>query len=221
MKVSNLYISQFKRKCEIEVGENYNLPKTEHLNAVDDEAQERIQLTWKITENGNITAAFKVEKDDEFPDLPRFGVRMFLNQRFDEVSYFGMGPQESYRDKHQAASHGLYHSKVCDLHEDYIKPQENGSHFDCDYVEVTDRQAGLAVAAEQAFSFNASKYTQEELERAAHNYELEESDSTVLCIDYAMNGIGSNSCGPVVSDVYRFDEERFQFQFKLVPFGER
>lgn len=104
----------------------------------------------------------KVKKDAEFPDLPRFGIRLFLNERFDEVSYFGMGPQESYRDKHQAASYGLYCSKVCDLHEDYIKPQENGSHFDCDYVEVTDGQAGLAVAAEQAFSFNASKYTQED-----------------------------------------------------------
>lgn len=76
-----------------------------------------------------------------------------------------------YRDKHRAASYGLYRSKVCDLHEDYIKPQENGSHFDCDYVKVTDGQAGLAVAAEQAFSFNTSKYTQEELEQAAHNYD--------------------------------------------------
>ncbi len=132
-----------------------------------------------------------------------------------------MGPQESYRDKHQAAGHGLYRSKVCDLHEDYIKPQENGSHFDCDYVEVTDGQAGLAVAAEQAFSFNASKYTQEELERAAHNYELEGSDSTVLCIDYALNGIGSNSCGPVVSDAYRFQEDAFTFEFTMVPFGKR
>lgn len=152
-----------------------------------------IQLTWKITEGGDIIASLEVTKDNEFPDLPRFGVRMFLNQRFDEVSYFGMGPQESYRDKHQAASHGLYRSKVCDLHEDYIKPQENGSHYDCDYVEVTDGQCGLVVADEQAFSFNASKHTQEELERAAHNYELEESDSMVLCIDYALNGIGSNS----------------------------
>lgn len=30
LKVSNLYISQVKRKCGIEVGENYNLPKTEN-----------------------------------------------------------------------------------------------------------------------------------------------------------------------------------------------
>ena len=30
LKVSSLYISQIKRKCGIEVGENYNLPKTEN-----------------------------------------------------------------------------------------------------------------------------------------------------------------------------------------------
>ena len=30
LKVSNLYISQVKRKCGIEVGENYNLPKSEN-----------------------------------------------------------------------------------------------------------------------------------------------------------------------------------------------
>ena len=50
------------------------------------------------------------------------------------------------------------------------------------------------------------------------NYELKESDSTVFCMDYAMNGIGSNSCGPDVLDKYRFAEEAFQFQFELIPF---
>ena len=52
----------------------------------------------------------------------------------------------------------------------------------------------------------------------AHNYELIESDSTVLCIDYALNGIGSNSCGPEVLAAYRFDEKEFQFGFTLVPY---
>ena len=61
-------------------------------------------------------------------------------------------------------------------------------------------------------------FIQEELERVSHNYELKESDSTVFCMDYAMNGIGSNSCGPDVMDKYRFDEEAFQFQFELIPF---
>ena len=177
-----------------------------------------VEITWTIDGNGGITSKLNVKKNDEFPDLPRFGVRLFLNNKLENVSYFGMGPYESYRDKHQATSHGLYRAKVREMHEDYIKPQENGSHFDCDYVELTNGQFGLAAASEKTFTFNASVYTQEELENAKHNYELVESESTVLCIDYAQNGIGSNSCGPVVMDEYRFDDVAFEFQFKLVPF---
>ncbi len=70
-----------------------------------------------------------------------------------------MGPQESYRDKHQGAYHALFRTKINDLHEDYIRPQENGSHFDCDYVVFSAAQFGIAAAAEKPFSFNASCYT--------------------------------------------------------------
>ena len=84
-------------------------------------------------------------------------------------------------------------------------------------MEVTNAQFGIAVVSEQTFSFQASVYTQEMLEQAAHNYELEEADSTVLCVDYALNGIGSNSCGPEVLDKYRFDDTVFRFRFELVP----
>ena len=175
-------------------------------------------ITWKIDCDGAITSYIQVVKDDEFPDLPRFGLRLFLNKKLENVSYFGMGPHESYRDKHRSTSHGLYRAKVSELHEDYIMPQENSSHFDCDQVEIANGQFGIAAASEKTFSFNASVYTQEELERAAHNYELEESESTVLCLDYALTGIGSNSCGPVVTDQYRFDDVAFDFNIKLVPF---
>ncbi len=177
-----------------------------------------IEIVWSIDGNGGIASSMKVVKNDEFPELPRFGVRLFLNNRLENVSYYGMGPYESYRDKHRAASHGLYHAKVDEMHEDYIKPQENGSRYDCDFVELANSQFGLAAASEKPFSFNASVYTQEELENAAHNYQLVKSDSTVLCLDYALNGIGSNSCGPVVMDAYRFDDVVFEFRFKLVPF---
>ena len=177
-----------------------------------------VMIAWKIDDIGRIDADIAVTKDDEFPDLPRFGVRMFLDKKLTDARYFGMGPQESYRDKHQAASHGLYRANVGDLHEDYIRPQENGSHYDCEYVELNNSRYGIVVSAENAFSFNASYYTQEELEKKTHNYELTESDSVVFCVDYALNGIGSNSCGPVVLDQYRFDDVLFQFQFTLVPY---
>ena len=177
-----------------------------------------VTITWKIDASGKIDADIEAAKDREFPDLPRFGVRMFLDKKLSDARYFGMGPQESYRDKHQAASHGLYRANVRDLHEDYIRPQENGSHYDCGYVELNNSRYGMAAFSESTFSFNASYYTQEELEKKTHNYELAESDSVVLCVDYALNGIGSNSCGPVVLDQYRFNDVLFRFQFTLVPY---
>ena len=177
-----------------------------------------VTITWKIDATGKIDADIEATKDGEFPDLPRFGVRMFLDKKLSDARYFGMGPQESYRDKHQAASHGLYRANVSDLHEDYIRPQENGSHYDCGYVELNNSRYGMAAFSESTFSFNASYYTQEELEKKTHNYELAESDSVVLCVDYALNGIGSNSCGPVVLDQYRFNDVLFRFQFTLVPY---
>ena len=177
-----------------------------------------VKITWTIDAAGKIDATIEATKDGEFPDLPRFGVRMFLDKKLADIRYFGMGPQESYRDKHQAASHGLYWANVGDLHEDYIRPQENGSHYDCEYVELNNSRYGIVASAEKAFSFNASYYTQEELEKKTHNYELIESDSVVFCVDYALNGIGSNSCGPVVLDQYRFDDVLFRFQFTLIPY---
>ena len=177
-----------------------------------------VTITWKIDASGKIDADIEATKDGEFPDLPRFGVRMFLDKKLSDARYFGMGPQESYRDKHQAASHGLYRANVRDLHEDYIRPQENGSHYDCGYVELNNSRYGMAAFSESTFSFNASYYTQEELEKKTHNYELAESDSVVLCVDYALNGIGSNSCGPVVLDQYRFNDILFRFRFTLVPY---
>ena len=193
---------------------------TSHASVVAETVQKilDVTITWKIEAAGKIDADIAVTKDDEFPDLPRFGVRMFLDKKLSAVRYFGMGPQESYCDKHQAASHGLYHANVDDLHEDYIRPQENGSHYDCEYVELNNSRYGIVASAEKAFSFNASYYTQEELEKKTHNYELTESDSVVFCVDYALNGIGSNSCGPVVLDQYRFDDVLFRFQFTLIPY---
>ena len=193
---------------------------TSHASVVAETVQKilDVTITWKIEAAGKIDADIAVTKDDEFPDLPRFGVRMFLDKKLSAVRYFGMGPQESYCDKHQAASHGLYRADVGDLHEDYIRPQENGSHYDCEYVELNNSRYGIVTSAEKAFSFNASYYTQEELEKKTHNYELIESDSVVFCVDYALNGIGSNSCGPVVLEQYRFDDVLFRFQFTLIPY---
>ena len=167
----------------------------------------RAEAVWTLDARGGIDVTFQVHRDMEFPELPRFGIRLFLNRKLDQVRYCGLGPYESYRDKCRAALYGQYDSSVQGLMEDYIRPQENGSHLGCDYVELTNEDFGLTAASRRPFSFQASVYPQEELERKAHNYELMPCGSTVLCLDYAQNGIGSNSCGPLVLKQYRLDRK--------------
>lgn len=173
---------------------------------------------WTIYENGEIDLSMSVTRHPEFPMLPRFGLRFFLDPDLVQVTYNGMGPMESYCDKHRAASHGIYSMTVEKLHEDYIRPQENGSHYDCSYVMIGGRDFGIAAFSEKEFSFNASIYTQEELTKKKHNYELVPDGNTVFCLDYAQSGIGSNSCGPELSGKYRLDEKAFDFHVRLIPY---
>ena len=80
----------------------------------------------------------------------------------------------------------------------------------------TDMSAhSITMTSAVPFSMNASPYTAEELTVATHNYELPESDKSVLCIDYRQNGIGSNSCGPELDEKYRFDEDEWEFGFTM------
>lgn len=185
----------------------------------------RINAEWTVSAEGTITSRMHVTKNSEFPMLPRFGVRMILKKDMRNVSYIGMGPYESYVDKHHASWHGAFSASINDMHEDYIMPQENGSHYDCSYVQIgslrendikTDMSAhSITATSTVPFSMNASPYTAEELTNAAHNYELPESGKSVLCIDYRQNGIGSNSCGPELDEKYRFDEDEWEFGFTM------
>lgn len=213
----------------------------------------RINAEWTVSAEGTITAGMHVTKNPEFPVLPRFGAGMILREDMQNINYIGMGPYESYIDKHHASWHGSFSASIDEMHEDYIMPQENGSHFDCSYVQISapgandgadknssdkNNSAGsssyqsicntqtastiaattahsIAVTSAVPFSMNASPYTAEELTNAAHNYELPESNKSVLCIDYRQNGIGSNSCGPELDEKYRFDEDEWEFGFTM------
>lgn len=178
-----------------------------------------IEAQWIVGFGGELEVVMKARRDTEFPQLPRFGLRLFLPKEFDRVSYCGLGPEENYEDKCRAASYGLYKSSVMDLHEDYIRPQENGSRQGCDYVMAEGCVRKLGAVSAKPFGFNASVYTQEELTEKTHNYELTPCGSTVLCLDYRQNGIGSASCGPDLLERYRLLEEEFTFDMKLIPMG--
>ena len=171
----------------------------------------------RIYGNGQTTMQFEIQIAEKRSYLPRFGLRLFMDRQFSDVEYYGYGECESYSDKHQASYKGIFRSPIDRMHEDYIRPQENSSHFGCEYAAIGNGKLRLKVTAEEDFSFNASVYTQEELADKAHNYELEESGYSVFCIDYKQSGVGSTSCGPALAEEYRLNEKEFSFCFCLSP----
>ena len=96
------------------------------------------QVSWKVSLSGKINMKLEATRNVEMPYLPRFGLRLFLDERMDQVEYFGYGPYENYSDKHQSSYLGLFRTDAETMHENYIRPQENGSRCGCRYVRYLD-----------------------------------------------------------------------------------
>lgn len=176
-----------------------------------------LKSTIQVYSSGQIRIQSNVKVADKRPYLPRFGLRLFMNNEFTDVEYYGYGGYESYSDKHRASYKGIFTQKIWEMHEDYIKPQENSSHFGCEYVKIGAKYLCLKFESEKDFSFNASEYSQEELSRKSHNYELDKSGYSILCVDYKQSGIGSASCGPYLLKEYQFNEKEFDLSFFITP----
>ena len=174
-----------------------------------------MDVVYTISPEGSLSIKCSVETSNKVTFLPRFGIRLFTPERFSLVEYFGYGPHESYIDKHQASYLGRFCTDISEMHEDYIRPQENSSHYGCRYMTVTDGETEVRFTAPEEFSFNASQYTQEELSSKRHNFELEKCGSSVICVDYKMAGVGSNSCGPALAEKYRLPLPELSAEFRI------
>ncbi len=148
--------------------------------------------------------------------LPRFGFDFKLKEGFEDVSYFGYGPYESYEDKRRASRLSMFKTTVKDNFEHYIKPQENGAHFGTRLAELSSAKAAITFFGKD-FSFSASNISTEALLNTAHDFELVPEKETTVIIDYRQSGVGSASCGPTLLPKYRLSEKEFTFSFKLLP----
>ncbi len=160
-----------------------------------------VKAQYTFTPDGRVRISASFEsKSNKLTFLPRFGLRMFVDKTFNRVSYYGYGPGESYIDKHRSSYIGRFESDIADMFEDYIRPQENSSHYGCEELVVMGDKHNIRVTGQ--FSFNASCYSQEELASKRHNYELCQNENNIICIDHAHAGVGTHSCGPELLDKY-------------------
>ena len=147
-------------------------------------------------------------------EFPRFGLEFAVDKAHETFSYVGFGPTESYADKHLATDYGYYESTARENYDrGYIRPQESGSHYACRFLQL---QNAFSVTAEAPFSCSVNPYTTRQLFATKHNFELEENEFVNVCVDLAMRGVGSNSCGPELDEKYeipREGENTFRFVF--------
>lgn len=175
-----------------------------------------LDVVYVVNGSGVLGIKCHMKATNKLTFLPRFGIRLFVPKSFDKVEYFGYGPGESYIDKHQASYLGNFQAKISEMYEPYVKPQENSSHYGCKYLNLVSDTMQVRFEAGKEFSFNASEYTQEELSAKRHNYELEKCEDNVICIDYKMAGVGSNSCGPMLAEKYRIELPELDAEFKMI-----
>jgi beta-galactosidase len=132
---------------------------------------------------------------------PRVGVRLDLPGNLTEASWFGTGPDESYPDTRQAARVGRFSAAIDDLVTRYSRPQESGHRAELRELAVADaegvrlRVRTAANAAGHRPGFTLRRHTPQQVDRAAHPYELPSSEQVYLFLDDAVHGIGSRSCG--------------------------
>ncbi|MEK8131222.1 glycoside hydrolase family 2 TIM barrel-domain containing protein [Paenibacillus filicis] len=196
----------------VEIAVSYSLGGYSRSPILHGEAQ------WRVEGNGAIVLNTQVKVRENVPFLPRFGLQLIMPPGNEEVEYFGYGPHESYIDKRHSAKRGKYLFTVDEMFEDYIMPQENGSRYATEWAIVSSELGmGLRFDAPQAFSFNASHFTPQDLTEAAHSYELVRRKETIVQLDYKLSGIGSNSCGPELLESYRLSEKEFGFELRIQP----
>ncbi len=155
-----------------------------------------------------------------YNEPPRFGFTVELAPELRNAEYYGLGAKENLADFRAQSALGVYKARVEDMHEDYIKPQDNGNHAMTSYVKLMDESGcGIAVYAEEkTFSFSVHEYTRKLLQSAEHREDIADENTVFLSVDGFMRGAGTNSCGPNPADEYIVKKDMgLKFKTVLVP----
>lgn len=155
-----------------------------------------------------------VEVPPELDDLPRVGVELSVDPRFDTVRWSGRGPHENYPDRNRSATLGRWESGVDEA--PYLVPQEYGLRTDTTWVELADSATGdrLRLTSLGApFHFSATRHSSRALWAALTSDGLVPDDRLVLCLDAAHRGLGTASCGPDVLDRYRITPGTYELAY--------
>jgi beta-galactosidase len=175
---------------------------------------------WRSRPSGP-QASFEFDLDPGLPELPRVGLATALVPGFEQVSWYGRGPEECYSDRKTGTPVGLYSSTVSDLGVPYILPQENGNRTDVQALSLRDANgrtldiAGYGSATGNSFDFTASHVSADQLWAAKHWYQIKPQAESFLYLDVAQRGLGTASCGPDTLERYRLRPGAYRLELSF------
>ncbi|GAB3390849.1 glycoside hydrolase family 2 TIM barrel-domain containing protein [Humibacter soli] len=133
---------------------------------------------------------------EALPDIPRVGVEFAIAPGFEQVTWLGDGPHETYPDRRSSGLLGRWESSVDDLQTPYVRPQENAGRTGVTAASLGDGSRTVLLRFAQPVVFTASHHSVADLEQTGHSWELPRRDETIVRADIAHRGLGSASVGP-------------------------
>ena len=180
----------------------------------------KCQVAYTVFGDGTIETKLMYDPVEGLPDMPEFGMMFQFNADYDNLTWYGMGSEETYADRRHGAKLGIYSSKVADNMAKYLVPQECGNKVGVRYVRLVDAKGRGMMFEGDELSFSALPYTPHELENAAHVYELPQVHHTIVRVALAQMGVGGDdSWGSLVHPEYHIDVTKpleFTFRFKRI-----
>lgn len=173
------------------------------------------RMEYTVYGDGTVQTKLIYDAVKELGDMPVFGVSMKVDADYDQLEWYGMGPQETYNDRETGAKLGVYRNEVSGNLSRYLVPQECGNHTGVRWAKVTDKRGRGLVFTGDRMEFCALPYTAHELENAAHAYELPPVHYTVIRASLGQMGVGGdNSWGARTHEEYLLKAEgRMEFTF--------
>lgn len=175
------------------------------------------EVSYTVTADGKVHTELSYEPIHG-KDMPEFGMLFKLDADYENLSWYGFGPSETYVDRERGAKLGIFYNKVKDNVAEYLVPQECGNHTHVRWARVTDNKGrGMEFSGEE-LSFSALPFTPHELENAMHTYELPPVYYTVVKVSLMQMGVaGDDSWGARTHDEYLLDVSKkltLTFDFK-------
>ncbi len=148
-------------------------------------------MTYLVHSDGVIDVELSMDRSSDIGELPEFSVMFAMDADYENLTWYGKGPEETYADRDHAKI-GVYTQKVCDTAAKYLVPQESGNKTGVRYALITDnRGRGIMIEGRDLY-LSVGSHSPHELECAAHPHELPAVRKTYIRAGLGQMGVGGD-----------------------------